>query len=127
MDEHEEWLKGLKVGDVVALSGRRGEYGGMKKITRETALYWIVGKPNFVGEVHEYKYRKSDGYAPGGSVWGTDSIENPTSESVLAAREKVLRSRALDKIRAPEALKGLTSVQIESVLDFIAKLREGVG
>lgn len=114
MEQH-EWLAGLTVGSVVACMGQRGQYHGIRAISGETKLYWLVGKT---------RYRKRDGQAPGEhSMWGRASIEDPESEHVRQNREQSRRSIAASKIREAN-FKGLTADQLESVVAYIEGLQK---
>jgi hypothetical protein len=61
-----EWLKELKAGDKVIINHgvHRGKEVALVKRTTKTLI--IVASSN--GE-YEYRFRKSDGFVPGGNIW----------------------------------------------------------
>jgi hypothetical protein len=73
-----EWLKELKAGDKVIIN--HGGYGGSKEVAlvkRTTKTLIIVASPN--GK-YEYRFRKSDGFVPGGDIWNHLNIVMHTGE-----------------------------------------------
>jgi hypothetical protein len=72
-----EWLKELKAGDKVIIN--HGWYVGKEValVKRTTKTLIIVASSN--GK-YEYRFRKSDGVAPGGDIWNPQRLVKHTDE-----------------------------------------------
>lgn len=95
-----EWLDNLKAGDEVALfSGFIQRVPQIKCVERVTATQIIVGSSRF---------RRKDGYAPGGG-YGRPRITEATQEYRDLAEASYLRARLKDALGSPAI--GLVSLR----------------
>ena len=109
LDMSSEWIKELKKGDKVIVSGTR-QPSRVATIERFTKTQIIVDGGS--------KFRLSDGEGVGGSVWCYSCIDQATDEAIaeIKEQEKVRKySRLLeDKVK----FSSYTGEQLEQIFDM---------
>jgi hypothetical protein len=112
-----EWLKELKAGDKVIIN--HGVYGGKEValVKRTTKTLIIVASSN--GK-YEYRFRKSDGFASGGSVWNRQRIVMHTDGIEREININKKRQKIATELQNTNWYKQALEV-LESVKDIVTK------
>ena len=113
-----EWLKELKAGDKVIIN--HGGYGGSKEVAlvkRTTKTLIIVASSN--GK-YEYRFRKSDGFSPGGGVWNLRHLVMHTDGLEREININKKRQKIATELKNTNWYKQALEV-LESVKDIVTK------
>lgn len=111
------WIKELKAGDVVYVSGKYGDTPSRYKVGRLTNTRIIVdiGK-NLSGETIEMPFRKDTGWLIGGYKWSPSYLIQATQEVEAKYRLHKINIEARERL---EKLRGTYTFTVQEALDVL--------